>query len=120
MPISETAHPSVDLDEAARQLAPAAHDAQVACDSISPADLAWAHTNAIISRAEAGRAGGSVARGGGGDWALEYFPGHVRGGTTLAELVCVAGTRWAIEEEQGPKNETGRDHYQVRRHRRPR
>jgi hypothetical protein len=30
MAISETAHLSVDLDEAARQLAQAAHDAQVA------------------------------------------------------------------------------------------
>ena len=53
MPISENAHISVDLDEAARQLAQAAHDAQVACDSISLGDLDWAHTNAIIARAEA-------------------------------------------------------------------
>jgi hypothetical protein len=53
MPISETAHISVDVDEAARQLAQAAHDAQVACDSISLGDLDWAHTNAIIARAEA-------------------------------------------------------------------
>jgi SRSO17 transposase len=36
-------------------------------------------------------------------------------GTTLTELVTVAGTRWAIEETfQGAKNETGLDHYQVR------
>ena len=53
MPISETAHPDVDLDEAARQLAEAVHDAQVAYDSISLGDLDWAHTNAIIARAEA-------------------------------------------------------------------
>jgi hypothetical protein len=53
MTISGTAHISVDLDEAARQLAQAAHDAQVACDSISLGDLDWAHTNAIIARAEA-------------------------------------------------------------------
>jgi hypothetical protein len=52
MPVSETAHISVDLDEAARQLAQAAHDAQVAYDSISLGDLDWAHTNAIIARAE--------------------------------------------------------------------
>ena len=51
MSISETAHLRVDLDEAARQLAQAAHDAQVACDSISLGDLDWAHTNAIIARA---------------------------------------------------------------------
>ena len=53
MSISETAHLPVDLGEAARQLAQAAHDAQVACDSISLGDLDWAHTNAIIARAEA-------------------------------------------------------------------
>jgi regulator of protease activity HflC (stomatin/prohibitin superfamily) len=53
MSISETAHLSIDLDEAARQLAQAAHDAQVAYDSISLGDLDWAHTNAIIARAEA-------------------------------------------------------------------
>jgi regulator of protease activity HflC (stomatin/prohibitin superfamily) len=53
MQISETAHPDVDLDEAARQLMEAAHDAQVAYDSISLGDLDWAHTNAIIARAEA-------------------------------------------------------------------
>ena len=53
MPISQTAHLSVDLDEAARQLAQAAHDAQVAYDSISLGDLDWAHTNAITARAEA-------------------------------------------------------------------
>ena len=52
MPISETAHLSVDLDEAARQLAQAAHDGQVAYDSISLGDLDWAHTNAITARAE--------------------------------------------------------------------
>jgi hypothetical protein len=42
----------VDLDEAARQLEQAAHDAQVACDSIKFGDIDWAHTNAIIARAE--------------------------------------------------------------------
>jgi hypothetical protein len=41
------------LDEAPRQLAEAAHDALVACDSISLGDLDWAHANAIIARAEA-------------------------------------------------------------------
>lgn len=43
---------NVDLDEAARQLEQAAHDAQVACDSIRFGDIDWAHTNAIIARAE--------------------------------------------------------------------
>jgi hypothetical protein len=46
-------HTTVDLDEAARQLEQAAHDAQVACDSIRFGDIDWAHTNAIIARAEA-------------------------------------------------------------------
>lgn len=37
--------------------------------------------------------------------------------TDLAELVRVAGSRWAIEESfQTAKNETGLDHYQVRRY----
>lgn len=37
--------------------------------------------------------------------------------TDLAELVRVAGARWAIEEcFQTAKNETGLDHYQVRRY----
>ncbi|GAA5065624.1 IS701 family transposase [Thermocatellispora tengchongensis] len=38
-------------------------------------------------------------------------------GTTLEDLVAVAGARWAIEEcFQSAKNETGLDHYQVRRY----
>jgi hypothetical protein len=53
MSIAETGHSSVDLGEAARQLEQAAHDAQVAYDSISLGSLNWAHTNAIIARAEA-------------------------------------------------------------------
>ena len=53
MPISETGPVSVDLEEAARQLEQAAHDAQVAYDSLSLGNLDWAHTNAIIARAEA-------------------------------------------------------------------
>ncbi|HEY2078339.1 MAG TPA: hypothetical protein VGH53_18575 [Streptosporangiaceae bacterium] len=53
MPISETGRTSVDLEEAARQLEQAAHDAQVAYDSLSLGNLDWAHTSAIIARAEA-------------------------------------------------------------------
>lgn len=53
MSVAETSHSSVDLDEAARQLEQAAHDAQVAYDSISLGNLDWAHTNAITARAEA-------------------------------------------------------------------
>jgi hypothetical protein len=53
MSISEVGHGSIDLDEAARQLGLAAHDAQVAYDCISLGDLDWAHTNAVTARAEA-------------------------------------------------------------------
>ncbi len=53
MVISEVGMGSIDLDEAARQLEQAAHDAQVAYDCISLGDLDWAHTNAITARAEA-------------------------------------------------------------------
>ncbi len=56
MPISETDRSSIDLDEAARQLEQAAHDAQVAYDCISLGDLDWAHTNAITACAEAAAA----------------------------------------------------------------
>jgi SRSO17 transposase len=52
---------------------------------------------------------------GGGE--LAFFTCHAPAGTTLAELVRVAGTRWAVEEcFQAAKNETGLDHYQVRRY----
>ena len=37
---------------------------------------------------------------------------------TLPELVAVAGARWAVEDcFAEAKNETGLDHYQVRRYR---
>jgi SRSO17 transposase len=52
---------------------------------------------------------------GGGE--LAFFTCHAPAGTALAELVRVAGTRWAIEVcFQAAKNETGLDHYQVRRY----
>ena len=48
---------------------------------------------------------------------LAFFTCHAPPGTTLAGLVTVAGTRWAVEEcFQAAKNETGLDHYQVRRY----
>jgi hypothetical protein len=53
MSISEMGHGNIDLDEAARQLQQAAHDAQVAYDYISLGDLDGAHTNAVTARAEA-------------------------------------------------------------------
>ena len=52
-----------------------------------------------------------------GERELAFFTCRGPAGTTLAELVRVAGTRWAVEEcFQAAKNETGRDHYQVRRY----
>ena len=52
-----------------------------------------------------------------GERELAFFTCDAPAGTTLAQLVVVAGTRWAIEEcFQAAKNETGLDHYQVRRY----
>ena len=46
-----------------------------------------------------------------------FFTCHAPPGTPLSELVAVAGARWAVEEcFQAAKNETGLDHYQVRRY----
>jgi hypothetical protein len=48
---------------------------------------------------------------------IAYYICFGQVGTTLSELVRVAGSRWSIEEcFQTTKNETGLDHYQVRRH----
>ena len=52
-----------------------------------------------------------------GELELAFFTCHAPPGTTLAELVAVAGARWAIEScFQAAKNETGLDHYQARRY----
>jgi Transposase DDE domain/Polyketide cyclase / dehydrase and lipid transport len=52
-----------------------------------------------------------------GERELAFFTCHAPGGTALAELVRVAGARWTVEEcFQAAKNETGLDHYQVRRY----
>ena len=49
---------------------------------------------------------------------LAYFLCSAPPGTTLAELVAVAGARWAIEDcFAEAENETGLGHYQVRRYR---
>jgi SRSO17 transposase len=48
---------------------------------------------------------------------LAYYVCHSAQPVPLAELVRVAGSRWAVEETfQFAKNETGLDHYQVRRY----
>lgn len=53
-----------------------------------------------------------------GELELAFFLCSAPAGTTLAELAAVAGARWAIEDcFAEAKNETGLDHYQVRRYR---
>ena len=48
---------------------------------------------------------------------IAYFLAYASNGTTVADLVRVAGTRWAIEEAfQAAKNECGLDQYEVRRY----
>lgn len=48
---------------------------------------------------------------------LAYHICHTTNPAPLAELVRVAGSRWAVEETfQFTKNETGLDHYQVRKY----
>ena len=52
-----------------------------------------------------------------GDLEMAYYLCHGPVGTTIDDLARVAGARWAIEEcFQSAKNETGLDHYQVRRY----
>jgi len=49
---------------------------------------------------------------------LAFFLCSAPAGTTLAEMAAVAGARWAVEDcFAEAKNETGLDHYQVRRYR---
>jgi SRSO17 transposase len=53
-----------------------------------------------------------------GELELAFFLCSAPAGATLAELAAVAGARWAIEDcFAEAKNETGLDHYQVRRYR---
>jgi SRSO17 transposase len=48
---------------------------------------------------------------------LAFYRCWAPAGATLAELVRVAGARWAVEEcFAAAKNETALDHYQVRKH----
>jgi SRSO17 transposase len=48
---------------------------------------------------------------------LAYYICHTARPVPVAELVRVAGSRWSVEETfQFTKNETGLDHYQVRRY----
>lgn len=48
---------------------------------------------------------------------IAYYLAYAPNGTAVAELVRIAGTRWAIEEAfQAAKNECGLDQYEVRRY----
>jgi SRSO17 transposase len=48
---------------------------------------------------------------------LAYYIVHSNTAVPLVELVRIAGSRWAVEETfQFTKNETGLDHYQVRKY----
>lgn len=48
---------------------------------------------------------------------LAYYICHSMAPVPLAELIRIAGSRWAVEETfQFAKNETGLDHYQVRKY----
>ncbi|WP_431902618.1 IS701 family transposase [Nonomuraea sp. bgisy101] len=52
-----------------------------------------------------------------GELELAYYLCHGPVGTTIEDLIGIAGARWAIEEcFQSAKNETGFDQYQVRRY----
>ena len=53
MSVPETGTSQVDIDEAARQLELAIHDARVAFDCIQLGELDRAHTSAITARAAA-------------------------------------------------------------------
>ena len=58
----------------------------------------------------------SLAPGEKGELELAFFLCYAPGGATLGELVAVAGARWAVEDcFAEAKNETGLDHYQVRK-----
>jgi SRSO17 transposase len=58
----------------------------------------------------------SLTRNSKGELEIAYYLCHGPVGTTVAELIRVAGSRWAIEEcFQSAKNEVGLDQYQVRR-----
>ena len=59
----------------------------------------------------------SLTRDAKGEHELAYYLCCAPAGTPDEELIRVAGSRWAIEEcFQTAKNETGLDHYQVRRY----
>jgi hypothetical protein len=112
-----TAAESKRADELA-QLVPAAGWQQVCCGAGAkgPRFYGWALiATTIPARHLLVRR--SLTQNAKGERDMAFFACHAPSGTALAELVRVAGARWAIEEcFQAAKNETGLDHYQVRRY----
>ena len=100
-------------------LAPASGWQRLSCadGSKGPRLYDWA----LIGTASPGRqllARRSLAPGEKGELELAFFRCWSPRPVTLAELVAVAGARWAVEDcFAEAKNETGLDHYQVRRYR---
>jgi SRSO17 transposase len=81
------------------------------------------HDWAVATLPDAGQPGGEyerwllIRRGLADPEDLAYYLCFGPAGTTIGQLVRIAGARWAIEEcFQSAKNETGLDHYQVRRY----
>jgi SRSO17 transposase len=80
-----------------------------------PRVYAWARV-AIRPLREPGRGHWLLVRRSLADGELAFYVCYGPAGTTLAELVRVAGTRWMVEcSFQQAKGEVGLDHYQVRR-----
>jgi len=104
--------------DALAALVPAAGWQQISCGdgSKGPRFYDWA----LIATASPARhllVRRSLTPNANGERELAFFTCHAPAGTALADLVRVAGARWAVEEcFQAAKNETGLDHYQVRRY----
>jgi len=105
--------------DALAALVPAAGWQRLSCadGSKGPRLYDWA----LIATARADRwllARRSLHPGEKGDLEVAYFLCYSPRPVTLPELVAVAGARWAVEDcFAEAKNETGLDHYQVRRYR---
>ena len=104
--------------DALTALAPAAGWHTMSCGdgSKGPRFYDWALIGTVSGRHHL-LARRSLAPNAKGELELAFFTCYAPPGTTLAELVAVAGARWAIEScFQAAKNETGLDHYQARRY----
>jgi SRSO17 transposase len=100
---------TIRADKLAARIPPAGWQ-QISCGPGSKGDRLydWAYADAGGRRRLLIRR--SVSAGG-----LAFYLCHAPRGAAMAELVRVAGARWAVEEcFQAAKNETALDHYQVR------